>query len=77
MYNIKEEAGMSNTTYHKRCASNGQKNWWLKDINNNFINIGVHRGDQPIDINMDINPGEYILGTGPIKYGVRHKIILE
>lgn len=69
---IKTEKTISNTTYHRRC-SRGQQNWWLRG-ENGFVELpgGPHRGDYPLNIVVDLDPGRYCLGAGPAgKFGVR------
>jgi hypothetical protein len=69
---IKNDSTMSNTTYNRRCTP-GQQNWWLKDENGEFIELGSHRGDKDIDVTLDLEPGTYTLGCGPGKNGGRRQ----
>lgn len=68
---------MSNTSYHNRCTK-GQKNWWLRNKKmGEFVDIGEHRGDKNISIEVDLEPGVYILGCGPQDHGCRETITVE
>lgn len=66
---------LSNTTYHKRCSGN-QKFWWLKKKDGDFVPLPQRiRGDQNIEIELELEPGTYILGCGPAgNHGIRETI---
>lgn len=68
---------MSNATYHKRCFKPGQKYWWLKSSDEEFMPIGGHRGDRTLDVEVDLEPGEYVLGCGPPKHGRRIPVTIH
>lgn len=69
---IKNHRSLSNATFHRRCSGR-QGYWWLRGANG-FIEIGEHRGDRDIALDVDLPPGEYTLGCGPAgQFGVREK----
>lgn len=70
--------GLSNTTYHRRCRS-GQRYWWLREQDGDFVEFPeprhMYRGDKPLDVVLDLEPGVYVLGCGPAgKFGTRARI---
>lgn len=69
---VESSDSMSNTSFHRRCSGN-QKYWWLwnKDTGE-FIDIPRVRGDSYFSEELDLEPGTYVLGTGPNNgHGVR------
>lgn len=67
---------MSNTSYHRRCNSAGQRYWWLRGPDG-FVPLPQVRGDQDIDIEIDLAPGTYTLGCGPAGgHGRRERVIV-
>lgn len=75
---LKSRNCMSNTSFHKR-AMGGQKFWWLRNIDTeDFVSLGgKYRGDQKLNVEIDLQPGRYLLGTGPKqKYGIREYFTL-
>lgn len=76
---ITNRSSISNTTYHKRCKSEGQRHWWLRGPDGGFIDLGGrHRGDRDIEVELDLPPGTYTLGTGPSgKFGIRETITVD
>jgi hypothetical protein len=52
----------------------GQAHWWLRK-DSDFIRLPKRvRGDEPLDLVVQLEPGEYILGVGPARGGVREDI---
>lgn len=76
---ITNSSRMSNTTYHQRCSSDGQRHWWLRDEHGDFVELPQRcRGDRDIEVTLDLTPGIYTLGTGPTgRHGVRETITVE
>jgi len=74
LHQIEANAGISNTTFHRRCQGR-QGYWWLKSSSGEFVKIGSHRGDQSLKLDLDLTPGVYTLGCGPSgKHGHREMI---
>lgn len=70
---LRSNSCMSNTSFHKR-AFGGQKYWWLRSVDTgDFVYLGEkYRGDRKLDIEIDLQSGRYLLGTGPKhKFGIR------
>ena len=68
---IKSGGALSNTTFHRRCFGR-QKFWWLRELDGGFIEIPEVRGDQDFDLELDLEEGRYVLGTGPNgQHGIR------
>lgn len=78
---IRNRRKMSNTTYHRRCSSQGQRFWWLRNKDTDqFVRLpgGPYRGDRDLDVDIELEPGEYVLGTGPNNgFGVREYFRVE
>jgi hypothetical protein len=73
---ITSSKSLSNTTFHKRCRGR-QGYWWLHGPQG-FVDIGEHRGDRQLDVEVELPVGEYTLGTGPAgKHGIRENIEVE
>jgi hypothetical protein len=73
---IQSSSSLSNTTFHKRCSGR-QGYWWLRGPEG-FVEIGKHRGDRRLDIEVELPAGEYVLGCGPGgKHGVREAIVVK
>ena len=72
-------AGISNTTFRRRCVVREQGYWWMLSLETDeFIDIGFHRGDLPLEIDVDVDDGRYMLGCGPKgKYGFRDVIEIK
>lgn len=71
---IEAPKGISNTTFHRRCTGK-QGYWWLRRDGSDFVSIGFHRGDEDLKIELDLDPGVYVLGCGPAgKFGHRERI---
>lgn len=70
--------GISNTTYHRRCFSPGQRRWWLRNQDGSFVSLPPIRGDEDFNMELELDPGSYVLGTGPTgRHGVRYKIVVK
>lgn len=65
---------LSNTTFHKRCSGR-QKFWWLRNKKtNSFVPVPEVRGDSNFRVELDLEPGVYVLGTGPkSSHGIREE----
>lgn len=76
---IRNEDRISNTTFHRRCSSDGQRHWWLRRQDGDFVALPERvRGDRAIEVTLDLEPGTYILGAGPAGgHGVRQTIVVE
>jgi hypothetical protein len=76
---VSSRAGISNTTYHKRCTSEGQKYWWLRKSDGEFVKLpGKYRGDDGFEAHLELTPGKYVLGTGPYgNHGVRQEMTIS
>lgn len=73
-HTITSTSKMSNTSYHKRCRTAGQRLWWLRGPDG-FVDIPRVRGDCEFRVDLDLEPGYYTLGCGPAgKFGVREGI---
>lgn len=52
--------------------------WWLRDAPGNFITIGEHRGDRPLDITIRLKVGVlYTLGCGQGRDAIRQEVRVE
>ena len=55
---------LSNSGFHRA----GKPNWWLqRDATKGFVRIPQIRGDQRVDLDLELTPGAYTLGTGPTR----------
>ena len=73
-FRIEAPKGMSSKTRDYVAGEYGSKNWWLRDSNGIFADIGRHPGDRPLEITTRMEPGKYAIGTGPKKHGYRGTI---
>ena len=74
---VENESTLSNATFHRRC-SGWQGYWWLRGAEGDFVDVGQHRGDRGIRVELDLSPGTYTLGCGPHgKQGVRETIVVS
>ncbi len=49
----------------------GQAHWWLR-LGSEFVRLPKRvRGDEPLDLVAQLEPGVYVLGVGPPRTGVR------
>jgi hypothetical protein len=54
----------------------GQAHWWLRQ-GSDFIRLPKRvRGDQPLDVIIHLEPGDYVLGVGPPGSGVRENVFV-
>lgn len=68
---LKPPGKLSRYTFNERCKGR-QRYWWLKGPDGQ-IDIGEHRGDQPLDLMLELPPGRYTAGCGPAEpRGIRH-----
>lgn len=70
-HHVKSTDRMSNSGYHR----SGKPNWWLRRTDKgdgNFVDIPRVRGDEKLDIKLDLEPGKYTAGAGRGSDGVRH-----
>jgi hypothetical protein len=52
--------------------------WWLRDAPGNFLTIGEHRGDRPLDITIRLKVGVlYTLGCGQGRDAIRQEVRVE
>ena len=52
----------------------GQAHWWLRK-ESDFIRLPKRvRGDEALDLVVQLEPGDYVLGVGPARGGVREDI---
>lgn len=68
---------MSNTQWHAQ----NKPNWWVRagrEKNAVFLDIGYHRGDQILDVEIEIhgNIRWIIVGAGNKEKGVRERIYI-
>lgn len=50
----------------------GQAHWWLRQNGGDFVRMPKRvRGDVALDLQLDLEPGSYVLGVGPARGGVR------
>src|SRR5262245_60310857 len=55
----------------------GQAHWWLRS-ELDFVRLPERvRGDKPLDVTVELEPGTYTLGVGPTWDGVRKEITVE
>jgi hypothetical protein len=74
MTTVESSRKMSNTSYHKRCSSAGQRFWWLRG-QDGFVKVPSVRGDSYFVAELDLAPGTYTLGVGPgNSHGIRETI---
>ena len=51
--------------------------WWLRDAPGNFLTIGEHRGDRPLDITIRLKVGVlYTLGCGQGRDAIRQEVVI-
>lgn len=70
-HHVEATSRMSNSGYHR----SGKPNWWLRRTDKgpgNFVDIPRVRGDEKLNIKVDLEPGTYTAGAGKGKDGVRH-----
>jgi hypothetical protein len=54
-----------------------QTYWWLRK-DSDFVRMPRRvRGDEVLDLVVQLEPGKYVLGVGPPRMGVRHEIEVE
>ena len=71
---IKSIDRMSNTSYHNRCVGN-QKYWWVRGQAGFVALDGDHRGDEKLNVVLELEPGTYTVGCGPQgKHGIRETV---
>ena len=55
----------------------GQAHWWLRK-DSEFVRLPKRvRGDEPLDLVVQLEPGTYVLGIGPARSGVRQELEVE
>ena len=55
----------------------GQAHWWLRK-DSDFVRLPRRvRGDEPLDLVVQLEPGKYVLGIGPPRTGVRQELEVE
>jgi hypothetical protein len=55
----------------------GQQYWWLRK-DSDFVRFPKRvRGDEPLDVVVQLEPGSYVLGLGPPRIGVREDLEVE
>lgn len=55
----------------------GQAHWWLRK-DSDFVRLPRRvRGDEPLDLVVQLEPGTYVLGIGPPRSGVREELEVE
>jgi hypothetical protein len=73
---IEQEAGIDSELAEE--LSFGQAHWWLREDGGEFVALGKRvRGDKPLSLKVELEPGTYILGVGPAEEGVRFEIEVE
>lgn len=50
----------------------GQREWWLRDVSRDeFVrHVDLGCGDQPVDCDVRLRPGRYVLGVGGLRFRV-------
>lgn len=74
-YHLTCEATQSVKDYH----STGFPSWWLRNVGTaEVVSIPFVRGCNKVDVEIDVEPGYYILGVGPTTVqGVRHRFLVS
>ena len=71
-FKLKHDPGFDEDEFDD--LSFGQAHWWLKQDGGDFVRLPRKvRGCEPLDLSVDLEPGTYLLGTGP-RGGVRETI---
>lgn len=59
---------LSNSGYHR----SGKSRWWLRnDVTGTFADVPSVRGDREFECRLDLEPGNYTLGTGKRNDAIR------
>lgn len=74
MTRIKTTTRLSNSAYHR----SGKSWWWLRTQNSSdFVKLPSVRGDDHLDIEVDLEDGHYQLGVGRGKDAKRYDISVK
>lgn len=76
-YDLKHDAGLSEDEAEELAF--GQAHWWLKcETDGEFVKLPKKiRGDVPLEVTLKLEPGQYTLGVGPVRSGVRFVFDVE
>ena len=74
---IKSDRRLSNRGFH-RCGGSrsGAAHWWLRG-EYGFVQLPKVRGDEYFDMEVDLAPGEYVLGTGRGRDAIRVRFVVR
>ena len=73
---VTSDRHMSTAAFERAHKRSGY--WWLRDAPGNFLNIGEHRGDRPLDITIRLKVGVlYTLGCGQGSDAIRQEVRVE
>lgn len=73
---VTSDRHMSTATFERSHKRSGF--WWLRDAPGNFIFIGEHRGDRPLDITIRLKIGvTYTLGCGQGQDAIRQEVRVD
>ncbi|MDQ3339923.1 MAG: hypothetical protein M4D80_32590 [Myxococcota bacterium] len=74
---VKLEHGPVFDTQTLESLPQNQTHWWLRK-DSDFIRLPRRvRGDEALDLVVQLDPGKYVLGVGPPRIGVRQDIEVE
>lgn len=69
---------LSNSGFQRSGGKNSRRShWWLLGPDGNFVDIPKKRGDERFDVEIDLPPGEYVLGTGIGGDAIRDRFIVQ
>lgn len=73
---VTSDRHMSTAAFERAHKRSGY--WWLRDAPGNFLNIGEHRGDRPLDITIRLKVGvTYTIGCGQGRDAIRQEVRVE
>jgi hypothetical protein len=62
---------------HRLGESSGRSYWWLRHAEGWFVRCELPRGDQPVDVEVDLEPGRYTLGVGTRPDSIRQVVTVR
>lgn len=67
-----------NRDQSQACFTSGQRHWWVRDeYSNEFLDIGSHMAIYPLCHEINLQPGDYVLGCGTGNFKLRRRFIVD